>query len=52
MLGQPNPHPNARGTQASVNHSPLRHKSKDEDMVDRYWRKVKAKFGQLATQQA
>lgn len=52
MLGQPNPRPNARGTQASLDSSPLRRKSNDDDMVDRYWRKVKAKFGQLASQQA
>ena len=45
ILGQPNPRPNARGVAGSSNHSPLRKKSADNEMVDRYWQKVKAKFG-------
>ena len=53
ILGQPNPRPNARGLQQSVsNNSPLRKKSTDGDMVDRYWQKVKAKFGQMASSRA
>jgi len=46
ILGQPNPRQNARGVAgSSSNHSPLRKKSADVEMVDRYWQKVKAKFG-------
>ena len=47
MDGQPKPRPNPHGLmKSSSNNSPLRKKSTgDRDMVERYWEKVKVKFG-------